>query len=87
MGPDNNAVSPAVGASAARRLARDELGEFTRKVLEIARCRERDLAVNRERQQAHALLMCASLHAADVADDGGGSADQVFGREAILRGG
>ena len=84
MAADDNAVSPAVGARA-RGLARDEVGELTGKVLEIGRRREGDLRVNRERQQSRALLMRAGLHAADVADDGSGGADQVFHREAILR--
>jgi len=86
MAADDNAVSPAVGALEPRGLARDEVGELTGKVLEIGRRREGDLRVNRERQQSRALLMRAGLHAADVADDGSGGADQVFHREAILRG-
>ena len=86
MAAHDNAVSPAVGAFEPRGLARDELGELPGKVLEIGRRREGDLGVNRERQQSRALLMRAGLHAADVADDGSGGADQVFRREAILRG-
>ena len=86
MAADDHAVSPAVGAFEPRSLARDELGELAGKILEIGWRRERDLGVNRERQQSRALPIRAGLHAADIADDGSGGADQVFRGEAILRG-
>ena len=86
MPADDHTVSAAVGALEPRALAGHELGELAGKVFESGWRREADLGVNRERQQPGALLMRPGLHAADVADDGGGGVNQMFRGKTILHG-
>ncbi len=85
MATDDKTVSPSVGIVGPRAVPRDELGELGGKALQVGGGRKGDLGVDREREEPSTLSVGAGLHAADVPDDGGGGANQMLGRETILR--
>jgi hypothetical protein len=86
VGADDETISPALGALELRRPTRDELAELGHEAIKIGRSWRAEFGVDRERQETSALLVRASLHAAHFSNDAGGSVDQMFGGEAILRG-
>src|SRR4051812_3777018 len=85
MATEQDAEAAASGVVVGAGGPRDKFRERRREAVEIGRRGEADFGVDRERQEARALLFRARPHPRDVADDVTGGVDEMFGGVPVLR--
>ena len=83
MAADDDAVLPTARLVVAMGERGDGVGELRRERLDVGGTGERQVGLQRERHQPTPGALGGGLHAADVADDGAGGGDEVFGGEAV----